>query len=92
MVPVIIGANDRDIGFGTANSKDELAIFGPNAAKAAKIYDPNGDQSLDELKQQVFSDKWMTEPARIWLMRWHAPGSRRGCIAFPMSPKPTAAN
>ena len=65
MVPVIIGANDRDLGFGTANSKDELfAIFGPNAAEAAKIYDPDGDQSLDELKQQVFSDKWMTEPAR----------------------------
>ena len=65
MVPVIIGANDRDLWFGTANSKDELfAIFGPNAAKAAKIYDPNGDQSLDELEQQVFSDIWMTEPAR----------------------------
>ena len=65
MVPVIIGANDRDLGFGTANSKDELfAIFVPNAAEAAKIYDPDGDQSLDELKQQVFSDKWMTEPAR----------------------------
>jgi para-nitrobenzyl esterase len=65
MVPVIIGANDRDLGIGKANSKDELfAIFGPNAADAAKLYDPNGNQSLDELKQQVFSDEWMTEPAR----------------------------
>jgi len=65
MVPVIIGANDRDLGFGSANSKNGLfAIFGPNAAEASKIYDPNGDRSLDELKQQVFADKWMTEPAR----------------------------
>ena len=64
-VPFIIGANDRDIPLGTAGSKAQLfAIFGPDAAAAKKLYDPNGDQTLDELKQQVFADKTMTEPAR----------------------------
>jgi para-nitrobenzyl esterase len=35
MVPVIIGANDRELALGTANSKDELfAIFGLDAERA----------------------------------------------------------
>ena len=64
-VPVIVGANDRDLGLGLAQSKDEVfAIFGPDAGAARKLYDPLGNQTLDELKQQVFADKTMTEPAR----------------------------
>jgi len=83
MVPVMIGANDRDLGIGSASSKDELfAQFGPYADDARKLYDPRGDQTLDELKQQVFADKTMTEPARhlvdmvartgqpVWLYRF----------------------
>jgi para-nitrobenzyl esterase len=65
MVPVIIGANDRDLGIGIANDKDGLfAVFGATATEARKLYDPRGDQTLDELKQQVFADKAMPEPAR----------------------------
>jgi para-nitrobenzyl esterase len=64
-VPVMIGANDRDQALGSTGNKDELfAIFGANAAEARKLYDPQGDQSLDELKQQVFADRSRTEPAR----------------------------
>jgi para-nitrobenzyl esterase len=64
-VPVMIGATDRDHAQGSANSKDELfAIFGANAVQARKLYDPQGDQTLDELKQQVFCDKIHIEPAR----------------------------
>jgi para-nitrobenzyl esterase len=64
-VPVMIGANDRDLALGSAANKDELfAIFGAYAAEARKLYDPQGDQKLDELKQQVFSDRSETEPAR----------------------------
>jgi len=82
-VPIIIGANNRDLPVGVANSKDELfAIFGPHADEARKLYDPNGDQTLDELKQQIFADRTMTEPARyladmvahagqpVWLYRF----------------------
>jgi|HubBroStandDraft_4_1064222.scaffolds.fasta_scaffold01110_11 para-nitrobenzyl esterase len=64
-VPVMIGANDRDLALGAAPDKDELfAIFGANAVQARKLYDPQGDQTLDELKQQVYSDRSETEPAR----------------------------
>jgi para-nitrobenzyl esterase len=83
IVPVIIGANDRDLGVGIADSNDALfALFGPDAAEARELYDPRGDQTLDELKQQVFADRTMTEPARhladviaragepVWLYRF----------------------
>jgi hypothetical protein len=83
MVPVVIGANDRDLWAGIANSKDDLfAAFGPDAAEARKLYDPRGDQTLDELKQQVLADKTLVEPARhladtvarsgqpVWLYRF----------------------
>ena len=82
-VPVIVGANNRDLSVGVAASKSDLfAIFGASADEARKLYDPNGDQSLDELKQQVFADRTMTEPARylsdlvakdgqrVWLYRY----------------------
>ncbi len=82
-VPIIIGANNRDLPIGVASSKDELfALFGADAEAARKLYDPNGSESLDELKQQVFADKAMTEPARyladlvarsgqpVWLYRF----------------------
>ena len=41
-----------------------FAIFGANAGEARKLYDPQGDQTLDELKQQVFCDKIHIETAR----------------------------
>jgi para-nitrobenzyl esterase len=64
-VPTMVGANDRDLGLGTATDKDELfAIFGAKAALARKLYDPQGNQTLDELKQQIFADRTMIEPAR----------------------------
>jgi para-nitrobenzyl esterase len=65
MVPVIIGATNRDLGIGNARSKDQLfKIFGPNAARARSLYDPQGDQTLDELRQQAFADGTTVEPAR----------------------------
>jgi len=83
MVPVVVGANDRDLYAATAQNKDQVfAVFGPNAAEARKLYDPRGDQTLDELKQQVFADKTLVEPARhlanemaragqpVWLYRF----------------------
>ena len=82
-VPVVVGANNRDLPIGVANSKDELfAVFGSYADEARKLYDPDGGNSLDELKQQVFADRTMTEPARhladlvarsgqpVWLYRF----------------------
>src|SRR5262249_34509722 len=65
MVPVIIGANDRDLPIGSANSKDDLfALCGPDADQARRLYDPLGNHTLDELKQQVFADRTFVEPVR----------------------------
>ncbi len=65
MVPVMVGANDRDLPIGAARDKNELfSAFGADDASARRIYDPRGDNSLDELNQQVFADRAMVEPAR----------------------------
>jgi para-nitrobenzyl esterase len=64
-VPVIIGANDRDLALGAANTKEALfAMFGPHADAARKLYDPNSDVPLSELQQQVFADRIFLEPTR----------------------------
>lgn len=64
-VPIIIGANDRDLGLGQAASKDALfALFGTHADEARKLYDPKDAETLDELKQQVFADRTLVEPSR----------------------------
>jgi para-nitrobenzyl esterase len=82
-VPTVVGSNDRDLPIGTASSKEELfAMFGPYGEQARKLYDPHGDQTLDELKQQVFADRTLVEPTRhlademaragqhVWLYRF----------------------
>lgn len=64
-VPVLIVATDRDLGVGVAGSREELfAVFGPHAGEARALYDPRGDQPLEELMQQVFADEAMVEPSR----------------------------
>lgn len=83
LVPTIIGANDRDLPVGKAKTKEDVfALFGAAAAEARKLYDPLGDQTLEELKQQVFADRFFVEPARhfadevahagapVWLYRF----------------------
>lgn len=91
-VPTIIGANDRDLAIGTANTKEDLfAQFGADAAEARRLYDPLGNQTLDELRQQVFADRLFLEPARhlanelarsgqpVWLYRFaYVPRAQRG--------------
>ena len=65
MVPIIVGANDRDLGIGKAETKNELfALFGTLAAEARALYDPTGNETLEELKQQVLADKTLVEPSR----------------------------
>jgi len=92
VVPVIIGANDRDLAIGSASTKYELfGLFGPDADRARKLYDPLGNQTLDELRQQVFADRTLVEPARhfanemaragqtVWLYRFaYVPEAQRG--------------
>jgi para-nitrobenzyl esterase len=65
-VPIIVGANSADIGFGFASTKDALfAAFGPLAEQAAAVYDPNGTAGLSALSATVAMDRGMIEPARF---------------------------
>jgi para-nitrobenzyl esterase len=65
-VPVMIGANDADIGFAFARSSDQLfATFGDHAEAARAAYDPDGDAGLPGLIQAVGADRMMIEPARF---------------------------
>ena len=65
-VPIMIGANSLDIGFGFAKSKDELfAPFGVNREKAMSAYDPTGNGDLRAVQYSVAMDHMMVEPARF---------------------------
>jgi para-nitrobenzyl esterase len=64
-VPLMVGATDRDLAIGEAESNDQLfANFASGSAEARRFYDPRGDQTLNELKQQVFADRTLVEPTR----------------------------
>lgn len=65
-VPIMIGTNSLDIGFGFARSKDELfAPFGVYREKAMEAYDPTGKEDLRAVQYKVSMDRFMTEPARF---------------------------
>ncbi len=65
-VPVMIGANSADIGFGFAKTMDEaLAPFGDHAAEARKAYDPDNTGDVRAVASKIAMDKTMIEPARF---------------------------
>ncbi len=65
-VPLMIGTNSMDIGFGFAHDKEELfAPFGADREKAMAAYDPTGKGELRVVQYQVSMDQFMVEPARF---------------------------
>ncbi len=65
-IPVIVGANNFDIGFSRATTKDELfAVFGGEAKQAREAYDPKDSTDMRLLGMQVSADAFMVEPARF---------------------------
>lgn len=65
-VPIMIGTNSLDIGFGAAASKEALfAPFGADREKAMAAYDPTGNGDLKAVAYSVYMDRFMTEPARF---------------------------
>jgi para-nitrobenzyl esterase len=70
-VPIIVGANNRDLGIANVSSKDEVfALFGDLADQARAAYDPEGAQTFEELKQQVLADRTLVEPSRHMADEW----------------------
>jgi len=65
-VPVMIGANSSDIGFGFAPTKDAaFAPFGQLADQARQAYDPDGSKTVQEINSAIAADKMMVEPSRF---------------------------
>ncbi len=65
-VPIMIGANSLDIGFGFAKDKESLfSPFGIYREKAVAAYDPTGNGDLRAVQYTVAMDHMMVEPARF---------------------------
>lgn len=65
-VPVIAGANSKDIGFPRARTMDELlAPFGADRDRAKAAYDPDNTGKVSALGVLMTSDQIMVEPARF---------------------------
>jgi para-nitrobenzyl esterase len=76
-VPVMIGANTAEMGPPTPSSLQALwSSFGPDAAAARRLYDPDGRRTLQEVADAAGSDQWMVEPARAIARILSARGQR----------------
>jgi len=65
-MPVLVGSTSADLGFSSAQSKDELfAPFGANARRAREVYDPDGSAPLEQVRNLVAMDQTMSEPPRF---------------------------
>ncbi|HET6526313.1 carboxylesterase/lipase family protein [Sphingopyxis sp.] len=65
-LPMIVGADEADLGLNRAPSKDAaFAAFGPLAAEARAAYDPAGTATLDDVNGMIGRDRTMIEPARL---------------------------
>ena len=76
-VPLLIGVNDKDLGFPTpaATKDDAYAIFGAqNLAAAQAAFDPQGTATLDDVRNQIARVITMHEPARFVARNYSAQG------------------
>jgi len=65
-IPVMIGANSRDIGFSFAKTMPEVvAPFGANQEKALAAYNPDNSTDVRAVGTKVAADQMMVEPARF---------------------------
>jgi len=65
-VPLMIGANNADIGFNFAQTKEAaFAPFGANIAAAKAAYDPLGKFTVEVIRYFMGMDALMIEPARF---------------------------
>ncbi len=73
MVPIITGANNRDLAVSPAQTKDALfAKFGALSSQARALYDPTGSATFADVLQNVCADFGMLEPSRNlaeWMTR-----------------------
>jgi para-nitrobenzyl esterase len=74
-VPVMTGATSADIGSLPGATKDELfAAFGPHAAVARAVFDPQGNRDLERIRSEAGMSRVMLEPARFQAGTWASQG------------------
>lgn len=65
-VPLIIGANNLDLGFSRARTISALfAPFGKDADKAKAAFDPDGSEDVAVVGSRIAAAEMMIEPARF---------------------------
>jgi para-nitrobenzyl esterase len=65
-LPLIIGANNSDIGFSFARTVDDVFTpFGANKDRAATAYNPENSTNARLIGARVAADRMMVEPARF---------------------------
>ena len=65
-LPMIVGADEADLGLNRAPSKDAaFTAFGPLSTTARAAYDPAGTATLDDVNGMIGRDRTMIEPARL---------------------------
>jgi para-nitrobenzyl esterase len=65
-IPVMVGANSRDIGFSFAKNMSEvMAPFGTDQERAMKAYNPDNSDNVRAVGTAVAADRMMIEPARF---------------------------
>jgi para-nitrobenzyl esterase len=65
-IPVMIGANSRDIGFSFAKTMQEVfAPFGASHDRALAAYNPDNTSDVSVVGTRIAADHMMVEPARF---------------------------
>lgn len=96
-VPVVVGANSKDLGFLRATTMAELFDrFGSDAAAARHAYDPSGKAEVRAIASEMGADAMMVEPARFVAQTISAQGLpvwefRFGYVADSLRPRVTGA-
>lgn len=76
-VPIMLGTNSADLGFPTAAATKDaaFAVFGAgNLAAARAAFDPDGTQTVDQVRRQIAAVITMHEPARFVARAFTAQG------------------
>lgn len=96
-IPVVVGANNHDLGLLRATSIEELwKHFGPEAEAARAVYDASGNGDVRTLVSEVGADAMMVEPARFVAQALSAQGLpvwefRFSYVAGSLQPRVTGA-
>ncbi|MGH7725633.1 MAG: carboxylesterase family protein [Candidatus Eiseniibacteriota bacterium] len=87
-VPLLIGTTGADLPADFPPDRTRpLDFFGPDSARASKLYDPDGTMPPDQLSVLIAADMTMHEPARFLAERMAATGEPTWIYRFDYVPE-----